>query len=36
MIEIDEEIKTVGTYEARLKFSPEVVAPLHIEVVEEK
>ncbi len=36
MIEIDEDIKTVGTYEARLKFSPEVVAPLHIEVVEEK
>jgi large subunit ribosomal protein L9 len=34
-VEIPEEVKTIGTYKAIIKFHPEVIQEVEIEVVEE-
>ena len=35
-IDLDKEIKKIGTYGAKINLHPEILAKIHIEVVKEK
>lgn len=35
-VELEEPIKTVGTFEVKIRVSPDIVVPIRVEVIEER